>query len=49
MSAILSQEGNICLIAPFVAKLSNFAQGRILKAAGEVLERSRWWLPDDDK
>lgn len=31
------------LVAPLISKLSNLVQGRLLKAAGEVLDTKQWW------
>lgn len=31
------------LVAPIVSKLSSAVQGRLLKAAAEVLETLNWW------
>lgn len=31
------------LVAPLISKLSNSVQGRLLKAAGEVLDTKQWW------
>ena len=31
------------LVAPLISKLSNSVQGRLLKAAGDVLDSPRWW------
>lgn len=36
------------LVAPLISKLPSSVQGRLLKAAGEVLDTPKWWKPHSD-
>jgi mediator of RNA polymerase II transcription subunit 12 len=36
------------LVAPLISKLPSSVQGRLLKAAGEVLGTRKWWKPYSD-
>ena len=37
------------LVAPLITKLSSPVQGRLLKAAGDVLGTRQWWKEHSDK
>lgn len=36
------------LVAPLISRLPSSVQGRLLKAAGEVLGTHKWWKPHSD-
>ncbi len=36
------------LVGPLIGKLSSTVQGRILKTAGEIMEKGKWWKKSED-
>lgn len=36
------------LVGPLIGKLPSTVQGRILKTAGEIMEKKKWWNNGDN-
>ena len=43
-----NDNGKHTLIGPLIGKLPATVQGRILKTAGEIMEKGKWWIESEN-
>lgn len=42
------ENSKLQLVGPLIGKLPSTVQGRILKTAGEIMEKGRWWKKSEN-